>query len=287
MKSLIISILLLLGLTNASYALTVEDLSKCVVYIKESNPIREIFEGKTYEIWRKDTETEQLSPKLQSIGGTGFLISHSNKIYLLTAAHIARQITKQAEIYWNTGSGKMNHFNFGFIQEQLPESKWFFHPSTDLAIHPFGFTEKSKHSLIHEDLFITKDDHLSIGTEIYIFGFPLHLGITDILSPLSKKAETASSFTSISNTDLSPNLLFILLDQDLAQGYSGAPIFTSPDIKLKGNTISTSKAKLIGVQSSTISDKTGGKLSLVIPIFYIEDIFESEEFKDYEKTMKK
>ncbi len=286
MKSLIISILLLVVSTNVSHALTAEDLSKCVVYIKESRPVMETFEGKKYEIWRKDLETKQLSLSLQSLGGTGFLISHNNKIYLVTAAHIAKQISEQAEIYWNTGSGKMNHYSFGFIQKQLPESRWFFHHSADLAIHPFGFTEKAKHSLISEDLFIAKDDHLSIGTQIYIFGFPLHLGITDILSPLSKKAETASSFTSISNTDLPPNLLFILLDQDLAQGYSGAPVFTSPDIKIEGNMIKTAKAKLIGVQSSVLSDKTGGKISLVVPIFYIKDIFESEKFKDYEKSMK-
>ncbi len=243
----------------------------------------ENFEGKTYGIWRKDIGTGDLSPRLQSSGGTGFLVSHNNKIYLVTAAHVAKLITKQAEIYWNAGSGEMIHFSFEFIQEQLPGAKWFFHPSTDLAIHPFGFTEKSKHKSIPEDLFITRDDHLSIGTEIYIFGFPLQLGVTDNLSPLSKKTETASSFTSISNMYLSPDLLFILLDQGLAQGYSGAPVFTSPDIQLKGDTMSKPKVKLIGVQSSTMSDQTGGKISLVIPIFYLEDIFKSEEFKNYEK----
>jgi hypothetical protein len=140
--------------------------------------------------------------------------------------------------------------------------------------------------LISEDLFCDKDNPISIGTEIYILGFPLQLGITDTLSPLSKKAETASSFTSISNTYLSSDLLLILLDQGLSQGYSGAPVFISPNISLRGNTISTQKAKLIGIQSSTISDKTGGKISLVIPSFYIKEIFKSEEFENYEKTIK-
>lgn len=285
-KLLIISILIFFISSNISYALTIDDLSKCVVYIKESKPAYEVFEGKKHEIWRKNIENKELSQKLQSISGTGCLISHNEKIYLSTAAHVAKDITKRAEIYWNAGSGRMNYFTFEFMQQQIPGSQWFFHPSTDIAIHPFGFTEKSKHSLLSEELFCDKNDPISIGTGIYILGFPLHLGITDILSPLSKKAETASSFTSISNTHLSPELLFILLDQGIAQGYSGAPVFISPDISLKGNTISTQKAKLIGILSSTISDKTGAKVSLVIPSFYIKEIFESEEFKNYEKTIK-
>ena len=33
----------------------------------------------------------------------------------------------------------------------------------------------------------------------------------------------------------------------------------------------------------TISDKTGGKISLVVPLFYLEQIFEFDEFKEYEK----
>jgi hypothetical protein len=286
MKSIIISILILLASTSFSYSLTKEDLAKCVVFIRESKTVNETFEGKKYEIWRKDISNDNLSPKLQSVGGTGFLISHNHKIYLVTAAHIAKQITKKAEIYWNAGLGKMNHFSFEFIQKEIPGSKWFLHPSVDIAIHPFGFTEKSEHALIPEDSYISKDTHLAIGTDVYIFGFPLQLGITDILSPLSKKAETASSYTSISNMELSPDLLFILLDQDLAQGYSGAPVFTSPDMQLIGNTITTSATKLIGIQSSTLSDTTGGKISLVIPIFYINNIFESEEFLNYEKTRK-
>lgn len=272
-------------LSNILYAITLDDLSKSVVYLKESKPSYEIFEGKKYEIWRKNIENQELLQKVQSVSGTGFLTSHNGKIYLVTVAHIAKNISNKAEIYWNTESGKMNHFTFEFIQQQIPQSKWFFHPTADVAIHPFGFTEKSKHSLIAKDLFFNKDEPIPIGTDIYILGFPLHLGVTSVLSPLSKKAETASSLTSISNSELSPNLLFILLDQDLAQGYSGAPVFISPELGFVGQSIVSRKPKLIGIQSSTMSDQTGGKISLVVPAFYLTEIFESDLFKKFEEQI--
>lgn len=121
-----LSILISLISVSISYAVTTQELSKCVVYIKESKPIIETFEGKKYQIWRKDIENDQLSQKFRSIGGTGFLITHNKKIYLVTAAHVAKTITKNAKIYWNTGSGKMNHFSFDFIQKNYLDQNGFF-----------------------------------------------------------------------------------------------------------------------------------------------------------------
>ena len=130
---------------------------------------------------------------------------------------------------------------------------------------------------------------LSIGEKVYIFGFPLHLGVQDVLSPLSKKAEVSSWLTTIDNPAINPNLKVILIDEDLAQGYSGAPVFRSPEARLNnnGSMIVVGGEKLIGIQSMTISDKTGGKISLVVPIFYLNEIFRLNEFKEFEEKMLK
>ena len=224
-----------------------------------------------------------------TLGGTGFFVSHNHKIYLVTAAHIAKELTKKAEILINTKDGKISIYSMGEIQRAISNSKWFFHPIADIAIHPFRLKKKADHILLPEKMYWDENKILSIGEKVYIFGFPLHLGVQDVLSPLSKKAEVSSWLTTIDNPAINPNLKVILIDEDLAQGYSGAPVFRSPEARLNnnGSMIVVGGEKLIGIQSMTISDKTGGKISLVVPIFYLNEIFRLNEFKEFEEKMLK
>jgi hypothetical protein len=276
-----------LSVTREVYASSINELAKSAVYIREKKQVYETHAKKEYELWLKDPTTKQEMPKLEVLSGTGFFISHNQKIYLVTAAHVAKQLSKKAEIFVNTASGEIAVHTLGVIQKALPESKWFVHPIADIAIHPFGFKEKTDHILLSENMWRDETKILPIGEKVYIFGFPLNLGVQDKLSPLSKKAEVASWLTTIDMVGLDPRLLFILLDQDLAQGYSGAPVFRSPEARLSNNNdgLIIGGEKLIGIQSMTISDKTGGKISLVVPLSYLKEIFESDEFKKYEETV--
>lgn len=288
MKLIKFFVMLYLSLnTSFSYATTIDELGKTTVFLREQIINSEIIGDKKYEIWLKDIETQKLQPQLvNKISGTGFLISYNNRIYLVTAAHIAKNLSNKSEVIWNTASGISSKFTFEELQKGIPYSKWFFHPSEDIAIHPFGFSEKSEHILVPNEMFETKDEVIPLGTKVYILGFPLNLGIHDILSPISKKAEIASWITTIDNPGIKPTSKFILLDEALAQGFSGAPVFVSPEPQMINNglTIGT-PIKLIGIQSMAISDKTGGKISLVVPIFCLNDIFTSNDFKEYEQTI--
>jgi len=236
----------------------------------------------------KDPDNGVYQPKLDAIGGTGFLTSHNGKIYLVTAAHVASKLSKNAEVLWNTASGELKKFTFEFIHEKLPAAKWFFHPLADIAIHPFGFSEKSDHVLISEKVYWDSKKEISLGREVYILGYPMFLGVGDILSPIAKEAKVASWVTSIDRPNINKELVFILLDEDLASGYSGSPVFTSPNPRFKGNALVAGGAKLLGIQSMTMSDQTGGKISLLVPIKYLQEIFESNLFKEFEnKIIKK
>lgn len=270
-----------------SFAITIDELGKTTVYLREQMKCYEMKGAKKYEIWLKDIENQQSEPKIATKSGTGFLISHHKQIYLVTASHIARNMSNKAEIIWNTASGKVKFFTFEELQNGLPSSMWFFHRSADIAVHPFGFTEKPGHIFVPEEVFASEDDIIPLGTKVYVLGFPLNLGIKEILSPISKKAEIASWLTSIDFSTIQPNLKFILLDEDLATGYSGAPVFISPEPQIRDNAfvVGGIQSTLIGIQSMTISDKTGGKMSLVVPISYLHEIFSSKDFKEYEKRI--
>jgi hypothetical protein len=271
---------------SSSYATTIDELGKTTVYLQEKRIVNERLYDKNYEVWLKDTSTQQTIPKLNIISGTGFLVKHTDKLYLVTAAHVARDMSENAEIMWNTATGKLKAFTFKELQEKIPKSKWFYHQKADIAVHPFEFTEPSKHSVISDDLFIKKDINIELLTKVCILWFPLNLGVKELLSPVAKKTEIASWRTTISDNIVRTDLEFILLDDDLAQGYSGAPVFISPEPQMRGNTFTVGSIQpyLIGIQSMTISDKTGGKISLIIPISYLVEIFDSAEFKQYEKN---
>jgi S1-C subfamily serine protease len=272
---------------ESSFAITIDLLGTTTVCLRKQKQRTIRKSGKEYEVWLKDIGSSTLQPDLETRYGTGFLVSHNNKIYLVTAAHVARDMSSEAEVLWNTAAGVLLQ-TFAEVQQGLPHAKWFFHPAADVAIHPFGFTGKlkPKHSFVGENIFIIEGERLPLGTKIYVLGFPLSLGVGDILSPLSKKAEIASWITTIDDPDINPNLKFILLDEDLAKGYSGAPVFISPEplvTNSSGRLGSHSRLRLIGILSANISDNTGGKISLVVPVSYLSEIFESNDFRKYER----
>lgn len=287
----LINIVIFLYLCTAiesSYAITIDLLGTTTVCLRKQKQRTIKKGGKEYEVWLKDIETKKMQPDLETRYGTGFLVSHKNRIYLVTAAHVARDMSSEAEVLWNTTFGELLQYAFAEVQQRLPHAKWFFHPAADVAIHPFGFTGKAKpkHSFVGENMFITEDKRLPLGTKIYVLGFPLSLGVGDILSPLSKKAEIASWITTIDDPDINPNLKFIILDEGLASGYSGAPVFISPEPLVTNSSARLAvrrRLRLIGILSANISDRTGGKISLVVPVSYLNEIFESNDFREYER----
>jgi hypothetical protein len=125
-------------------------------------------------------------------------------------------------------------------------------------------------------------------SNVYIVGFPLGLGIQDRLEPLAKKVQTASGITSFENQYLRSDFKLIFLDQDVAQGFSGSPVFYIEDI-MSSNTKPPIKlgeqVKIIGVVSIGLSDDSGGKLSGIVPINNIWDILTSTELKNFENSI--
>lgn len=166
--------------------------------------------------------------------------------------------------------------------------KWFYHPIADIALHPMGYpTNKIDQLAINSKDISTDIVTVKLLSNVYILGFPLGLGVHEIISPIAKKTQIASNFTTIVNSNLNPDLKFYLLDQALAQGYSGAPVFyginLKPGLAVGGRPVKVEeKIIFIGIMSSVLSDASGGKYSLVVPIFYIWEILKSDEFIKYE-----
>jgi trypsin-like peptidase len=253
------------------HAATIDELARTVVYLLE-RPKAPIGMGIMHDV----SVTQ----------GTGFLVSYNNKIYLVTAAHVAREMSgEESQVFFNTSSGKQQSLTLKQLKDSIPNSRWFFHESADIAIHPFSLAKNSEYMFISEKLFVSKDETVPLGTKASILGFPLGLGTIGYLTPILRDTEVASWKLRMEDPNIRPDVDVIILADPLADGYSGSPVFIYPVVRSHENGISTpSQPKLLGVVIDTLYDKTGGKMSCIVPVSYLLDIFNSDEFKKYEKS---
>jgi len=291
---ILLSICFLIFVSAASSgAEQIDDLSKTVVFLRQTTQKTLQIDGSTVPIWYRLPNHQEFIPLTETSSGTGFLIRHKNEIYLVTAKHVANFLLPTGEIIFNQSNGKGVSMPFHWLQELdvIKGAHWFNHPKVDISVHPMAFRNDIALDVkcIDEDLFSKPDMAMNLLNKVNVVGFPLGLGLTDKISAIAKEAKVASRLTTLDNVGVPPDVKHILLDQALSQGYSGAPVYYMEDqwslASIDGQHMKIGeKIHLLGLQSSAISDGTGGKLSTVVPISYLSEIFETPEFQAYMKS---
>lgn len=287
-------LVIVISLDGTTYGQSIDELSKTVVFLQKESQAYEMKSGEKVELWYKHPSTNKLEPKIFKKSGTGFIIKHNGRDYIVTAKHVAKFLDNNSEILLNVSKDSSINISFDSIRKspRLKDVKWFFHPLADIALHPLVYpTAKLEQLYISTSDIIKDDKKINLLTDVIILGFPLGLGVHKSISPIATKTQIASNITTIDLPNIDPNLRFYLLDQALAQGYSGSPIFCSEDIPsgVSGGNRPLSdgeKIILIGILSAGLSDATGGKISEVVPISYLWDILNSDEFLKYENQLK-
>ncbi len=302
-KYFLLAVLVTMTVCTMSYGQSIEDLSKTVVFLCQEIYAYEWVAGERLEVWHKKPGTEDFRRKVRKSMATGFVVKHNSRDYLVTAKHVALGFQKNKAsgdvkstlIILNQPNGKVCELKFAEIQrtKTLSGAKWFFHPIADIAAHPIGYPKG-----VTIDLLAIKssdcpkiDKKIALLSSVYVLGFPLGIGAQNAISPVAKKTHVASNVTSLSDPKIDPTLKWLLLDEALAQGYSGAPVFCIEEIHSKAK-VGTwplkagEKIHLIGIQSLALKDATGGKLSSIVPISYLWDILQSRDFLEYEKKLK-
>lgn len=294
MKKIVSSFLVLILFVaplSQIFAQSLDDLSKTVVFLQKEFQATEMKSGEKVEVWYKYPSSSKYEPKIIKQMGTGFIINHNGKDYLVTAKHVAQFLDNNSEILLNVTKDSSVSIPFGLIRKSsfIKNARWFIHPKVDLALHPIIYPSGKIEQLhIGTSDIIKEDKKIDLLTDVIIFGFPLGLGVHKSINPIAKKSQIASNVTTIDLPEVDPNLKFYLLDQALAQGYSGSPIFISEEIpsgvSVGNRPLSAGeKITLIGILSGGLSDATGGKISVVVPISYLWEILNSDEFIQYEK----
>lgn len=247
-----------------------------VVHIRVPKVVCENVNGTWCEVWRRPI-TGNLVPAMTTETGTGFLIMHSNAAYVVTAKHVitdkAGRVNDAGEIWVNVKDKAACALQVSMMAKY--RHGWFLHPTADVALIPYSRPKDLNVSAIDTPETWISTNAVSMLNPVFAVGFPMGLGIGNVLEPVAKRCQvSAPRITLDGNTNSTP---YILLDEALAQGYSGAPVYTDIPPMVLEHAFS-----LVGLMSAVSSDVSGGKVSYVVPISAVFDIFKSEEFSKYQ-----
>lgn len=295
LRQMLFALLAFSSLSTPSFCQTLVQWSKMVVYLQKEFPVFDMKSGERVEVWYKNPATNQLERKIGRISGTGFIVSHNGMTYVVTAKHVANALDNSSTILLNASKDSSISITLAWLHQQpvIPNARWFNHPTADIALHPVCYPAGKLDLLSLGTSSIPRaEKRVNLLTDVIILGFPLGLGVHATSSPIAKKVQVGSDITTVDLPDVSPKLKFYLLDQAVAQGYSGSPVFCSEEIpsgvSIGGKSVSAGEQlTLIGVLSFGLSDATGGKISCVVPISYMWEIFGSSDFQEYEKRLPK
>ena len=214
-----------------------------------------------------------ISPTEEDVG-TGIFISKSdNELFLVTASHVAKSCNINTKVILSDQNGSSKVFNLLDFNSQLA---WIHHPIADVCALQIKPNEVIASELVsrffpYQQLNATQSAP-SRDDELTCVGFPSGLGVNGNFSPLTYRSFASSSILNLRRSDSFVNCDFFLLENPSTGGYSGCPVFDLGIIVNGGMTITKDVAICHGIMHGTMSDKTGGKLAIVTPAYYLTQI---------------
>ncbi len=219
--------------------------------------------------------------------GTGLIISHNQKCYLLTAGHVAnlRRLKESGVIFFVLDQ----HTPVGVALADITKNKsWKHHQSADVSL--IELTPNAKDLEIHLALIsfpsfnITESQReYSRDNNLLAIGYPFAAPPMEHLSPSIFDCKVANLLSAVWLDSLKVDYLrgkscsVFLLDRPSIQGISGGGLFSN--VHRAGfsiNAPANNQTSLWGLLSMTIQDNTGGKMAAVMPSFYIWDLLNNE-----------
>ena len=105
MRNLLRACILIFFICSSAHAVSIDELSKTVVFLRQQSQEMEIKGDKTLEVWYRDPYSKEFSPKLTTTSGTGLIVQYHKRDYLITAKHVATALSSTAEIIINLSAG--------------------------------------------------------------------------------------------------------------------------------------------------------------------------------------
>jgi S1-C subfamily serine protease len=241
---------------TSEYPYTVSDLTNATVNLRRVNDST------------KKTES-----------GSGIFVSNGSKMYILTAAHVAKFLDKKSYIILKGENDRPIKL---FLFEITNDIKWVFHKTADLAlieIQPSDYYLKKYFTkrFFPIDGFLKDTIAISREKQLTVIGFPLGLGTKEYFSPLTYRSYSSSGLITLNRADTKTPQTFIILENSAIKGYSGAPVFDLA-VQIVGNIeMGIGRGtKCVGLIHGNINDEVGGMLTAMTPAFYINEFFKKK-----------
>lgn len=206
--------------------------------------------------------------------GTGTIISNGTRYFLLTAAHVSRNMDKKSQIVFRIGNDKPLIKQFKDLTLD-PKIIWVRHDVADIAIIELKLPKDTLLSNRYKRLAFSINqiysgkELVSRSADLTFFGYPVIDLDLEHFSPLTFNAYLASGLITQYRGDIKIKCTFFYLNTPSIQGCSGSGVFfsVSKPMFFGGDT-----TVLVGIMHGTYSDNTGGKLAAVTPAYYIFDL---------------
>jgi hypothetical protein len=254
-----------------------------VVFLRDTVPVTEDVNGTKLEVWLKLPGSTNFAAKRRTVSGSGLCVISSNVAYLVTAKHVAIEMTEECEVLMRGDSNTPFMLRLSTITGQ-PNVRWIHHPDADVSIHPLPtVTKEGAEALLGRsiplDALEAKTNLPARDVCLTTLGFPLGLGTDGEFIPLSRESKVSSGMLRGGNT------LFFLLQDPSVSGYSGGPLIDPGDARLvpipQGIEAVSYRPRCWGFVSATFGDETGGKMCRITPAFYAVQLIHKAEKEEH------
>jgi hypothetical protein len=271
--SLVVLVAFLAVQAGAGQIWTIAELSVAVVYLHRSEPARILDDGVMKEVWLKGPDDPSPRPHLITQSGTGFLVSEGAHLYLVTAAHVAKEMGPGSQVTLAGTNDTPITMPLGDLSGG-PAPNWVQHVSADVAVLVLRPAQQTiqrylQNRFLPFEVFGAADSAPPRETQLTVIGFPKGLGVKDRFSPLTLQTLPASGLLTLKRGDVAIQAEFFVLQNPAIGGYSGAPVIDVSRYVMGGVTTIGGGTRVYGLVHGTISDDTGGKLAAVVPARFV------------------
>lgn len=250
----------------------IPDVMPAVVFLQGQGVRKMQVDEKEVEVWIKEPDWKTPRRLKVNSTGTGVIVRHENRLFLATAQHVAIAVRFNTTATLRGPNDKPLLFPLSELMGDLVTT-WVSHDEADVAVLPLDppntFTGAIKALTL--DQFAT--DEVSPDFELFLttVGFPLQLGVQDKFSPIVTVSHPASGFFRYPRFDNEIEATFFILDDPSVAGFSGAPVFRLPRVRMGGLSSGQGAFECVGLVHGTFNDKTGGKFAAVVPAKFVAE----------------
>lgn len=208
-----------------------------------------------------------------SVSGSGTIINHNSRYFLLTANHIAKKLKESAKIIFRLDGDKPGIYNLSPLVKNSIQN-WNNHPIADISMIELFPNNKNIKQIIQNRSFPIKQIYggrelPTREADLTFLGYPIVDLELEHFSPLVFTGYLASGLITQLRYDTKTKCNFFYLNVPSIQGCSGSGVYFS--VK-KGMYYGGKVTYLIGIVHGTQGDNTGGKLAAITPSYYINDL---------------